>query len=296
MRITEDLFGCTRSDTVQILIQESPAIATDIQSPSACGLADASIQFDITNSGSFDYSLFGQGVSQSGFIDGPARSQLYDFLSAGNYQLYVENNVSGCTTLDPIVIQDDVPFEVTASNLPDCEVDVNLRIAITGLTLPDVVNVYVTDLVGDTILRENNLVVPIQTFPSLVDGLYFVNVEDITNGCIRADTVLIEPLFAGFDDCDPVIIAPNAFSPNGNGQNEEFFIIPNPFIDNFEIFIYSRWGELVFHSTDQSFRWDGIYRNYQLGPGTFAYIIKYTSLEEPELGLRTQYGSVTILR
>ena len=295
--MTETSFGCTQIDTVQFLILETPAINTVTTSPSNCGLSDASISFDITNSGSFDFSLFGDSLSTNGFINGPSTSPLlFDLLPAGNYQLYVENIVSGCTTLDPIVIQDDVPFDVSASNLPECLVDVNLQIAVTGLAIPDVVNVYVSDLIGDTIFTENNLLVPVQQFPMLDSGLYFVAVEDISNNCIRADTVHIEPYLPGVTDCDPLIVAPNAFSPNGNGQNEFFFIIPNPFIDNFEIFIYSRWGELVYYSQDQGFRWNGDFRNDELGPGTFSYVMKFTSLEEPEKGTQTQFGSVTILK
>ena len=53
------------------------------------------------------------------------------------------------------------------------------------------------------------------------------------------------------------ISAPNAFSPNGNSQNENFFVYPNLFIDHFEIFIYTRWGEQIYYSNDKNFIWDG---------------------------------------
>jgi len=99
------------------------------------------------------------------------------------------------------------------------------------------------------------------------------------------------------EDCRPVIHAPNAFSPgNANGINDEFFVFPNDYVDDFEIFIYSRWGELVFHSTVLDFRWNGIYRGTLLPVGTFAYILKFSSTLEPELGTIEQYGSVTLIR
>ena len=98
------------------------------------------------------------------------------------------------------------------------------------------------------------------------------------------------------EDCRPAIHAPNAFSPNGNGTNEEFFVFPNDYVDSFEIFIYSRWGELVFYSDIQDFRWDGIYRGSLLPVGTYAFLLKISSSLEPELGTIEQYGSVTLIR
>ncbi len=297
LTIEEPFFGCTQSDTVQVVILESPAITSFPTAPSNCGANDGTIQFIVDNSGSFVYDISGPSLFDRGTLDGPGgTSPFYSPLSAGNYQLYVENIVSGCTTLDPITIEDDVPFEVSATNLPECLIDVNLSIAVTGLTLPDIVNVYITDLIGDTLVTENNITVPVTRFPRLDSGFYFVNVEDVSNNCTVADTVLIDPYLPGVTDCIPEIIAPNAFSPNGNGFNEEFFIFPNAFVDRFEIFIYSRWGELVFYSDEQTFRWDGVFNGKDLPPGTFAYIMKFTSREEPELGILVQHGAVTIVK
>ncbi len=294
--ITEPFFDCTNSDTVQVEILDSPDITSFPTLPSNCGVDDATIEFLVNASGSYTYTISGPSVNSQGSLDGPANSPLFAPLAAGNYQLRVENLVSGCVTFDPILIADDVPFDVSATNLPECRVDVNLAIGISGLTLPDVVNVYVTDLIGDTVLTQNNIQVPITQFPRLDSGFYFVNVEDVNNNCTRADTVLIDPLFPVGTECVPRIIAPNAFSPNGNGFNEEFFIFPNAFVDRFEIFIYSRWGELIFYDDSQDFRWDGTFNNKELSPSTFAYIMKFTSREEPELGTLVQYGSVTLVK
>ncbi|MEM9338736.1 MAG: PKD domain-containing protein [Bacteroidota bacterium] len=131
----------------------------------------------------------------------------------------------------------------------------------------------------------------ISTDPMLtvsVEGTYEVT---LFNGftCTTDQVVVVE-------DCSPVIFAPNAFSPNGNGQNEEFFVFPNDYVDDFEIFIYSRWGELVFFSNTQDFRWDGTFNGGLLPIGTYAYILKFSSSLEPELGTIEQYGSVTLIR
>lgn len=68
---------------------------------------------------------------------------------------------------------------------------------------------------------------------------------------------------------------PNAFSPNGDGFSERYFIAGLP-VDNCKdsftgIEIYNRWGELVFSSDRRDFAWDG--RNFP--PGTYNYLVKY---------------------
>ena len=121
------------------------------------------------------------------------------------------------------------------------------------------------------------------------EGTYQVRIIDPTIGC-EATSIPVDV------DCEPRINAPNAFSPNNNGENENFFVFPNDFVDNFEIFIYSRWGELVFFSNNIDFRWNGEFQGKLLPEGTYATVIKFTSQDEPELGVIEQYGSVTLIR
>jgi gliding motility-associated-like protein len=52
------------------------------------------------------------------------------------------------------------------------------------------------------------------------------------------------------------VFIPNAFSPDGNGRND-IFKAEGRGVASFEIWIYDRWGDLVFHSTDMSAGWDG---------------------------------------
>ncbi|NQZ74863.1 MAG: gliding motility-associated C-terminal domain-containing protein [Ekhidna sp.] len=108
--------------------------------------------------------------------------------------------------------------------------------------------------------------------------------------CITDQVVVTE-------GCRPTIVAPNAFSPNGNGVNEEFFVFPNEYVDTFIILIYNRWGELIYTSNDKGFRWDGkTSRGALAPPGSYAYVMKFSSSRAPELGTIEQYGSITLLR
>lgn len=109
-------------------------------------------------------------------------------------------------------------------------------------------------------------------------------------GCVRTDTVTI------IESCDPEIIAPNAFAPGSNPPNNTFSVFPNDFVDNFEIFIYTRWGELIYQSNTLEFKWDGTFNGELVPVGTYPYVMKYTSRFEPERGAFEQKGSVTVIR
>jgi gliding motility-associated-like protein len=114
----------------------------------------------------------------------------------------------------------------------------------------------------------------------------------ITNefGCSaeRVDTI-----FVLNPDCDePNIFIPNAFTPNGDGSNDVLFVRSN-IIENMELSIYNRWGELVFRTTDQTEGWDGHYKNQQLAPDVYGFYLRADCFNGMEF---TKKGNVMILR
>ncbi|MGB3467052.1 MAG: gliding motility-associated C-terminal domain-containing protein [Cyclobacteriaceae bacterium] len=98
------------------------------------------------------------------------------------------------------------------------------------------------------------------------------------------------------EDCEPRIDLPNAFSPNGNGQNDVFFAFPNPYVTEFEIHIYNRWGELIFYSMDPNFNWDGNFNNKPVPVDTYAYVIRFESNLDTGRKQTIQRGTVTVVR
>lgn len=76
------------------------------------------------------------------------------------------------------------------------------------------------------------------------------------------------------EDCAYEFYLPNAFTPNGDGLNDVFYLNNTEDIVEFDICIYNRWGELVFHTLDPNFGWDGT-RNGNIVPdGVYNYVIK----------------------
>ncbi len=128
------------------------------------------------------------------------------------------------------------------------------------------------------------------TINATEEGTYQVQISDPMIGCDATS-------FPVNVRCDPRINAPTAFYPESDiTENQNFYVFPNEFIDTFEIFIYSRWGELVFYTDEIDFEWDGEYRDQPLPVGTYAYVMKFTARDEPDLGVIEQYGSVTLIR
>jgi gliding motility-associated-like protein len=133
------------------------------------------------------------------------------------------------------------------------------------------------------------------------EGLYEVLLTNAFS-CVNIDETEV------LNECIPKITAPNVFRPSSGIYNEmapslsnsEFWVI-SKFIedDGFFIFIFNRWGEMVYSSTDRYFKWNGGYNNnagQPLPPGTYSYVIKYVNSFRPDLGAQEQRGGVALLR
>ena len=95
--------------------------------------------------------------------------------------------------------------------------------------------------------------------------LYILNVTDST-GCINSDTV--EVTIRGS------IFVPNTFTPNGDLKNDVFEIIGEN-IKSFELWIYNRWGEEIYHTTDINNFWDGKYLGNKCKIDSYIWVIEY---------------------
>ncbi|MEQ8925836.1 MAG: gliding motility-associated C-terminal domain-containing protein [Fulvivirga sp.] len=119
---------------------------------------------------------------------------------------------------------------------------------------------------------------------------------ELTNffGCVTVAEIGV------IEDCKARINAPNAFSPNGDGINDNFLVFPVLVSEeDFEIFIFNRWGEMVFQSDQLDFEWNGGYNNDESRPltgGTYAYRVNFKSAAKPEEGIKEQRGGVTLIR
>ncbi|HYG16859.1 MAG TPA: PKD domain-containing protein, partial [Bacteroidia bacterium] len=86
---------------------------------------------------------------------------------------------------------------------------------------------------------------------------------------------------------------PNAFTPNEDPLNQEFKISGNYFYTEFEMFVYNRWGELVFYSNNPDFGWKGNYKDRPAPDGVYTYQVRLTSTDRK---IFVYKGTVHLLR
>lgn len=115
-------------------------------------------------------------------------------------------------------------------------------------------------------------------------GLYSITITD-TSGCQAADTILLE------EECLVKVEFPTAFTPNSDGVNDWFHALGGP-ADKFELSVWNRWGEQVFHSEEFTGQWDGSFRGKGQPVGTYVWKARF-SLNEKEL---ERSGNVTLIR
>lgn len=118
---------------------------------------------------------------------------------------------------------------------------------------------------------------PIQVFTSV--GEHIVNLTVLNDQCestISLLTVIIT---------DMAIEAPNVFTPNGDGFNDEFRVYYKS-VKKFSMVVFNRWGRKVYESTNPADGWDGNIGNGLADPGVYFYVIEaegYNPNEKKEL-------------
>ena len=106
-------------------------------------------------------------------------------------------------------------------------------------------------------------------------GIYELTVSD-NLGCEYIATIDV------VEDCSLKIVFPNGVVLNDPNRN--FILYANEYIDDIEVYIYNRWGELIFYCEHENIEprqsfcpWDGQVRGEFVPNGTYAVVVKFTS-------------------
>ena len=89
------------------------------------------------------------------------------------------------------------------------------------------------------------------------------------------------------------LFIPKGFTPNSDGINDQFFVIADWEVDNFEILIFNRGGGLVFKSSDIHQGWDGTDNNVEVSQGVYVYKILYKDQNGNDKIVK---GTLTLIR
>lgn len=94
---------------------------------------------------------------------------------------------------------------------------------------------------------------------------YVVRVSN-SQGCFDTDTINVKVF-----KIDPDLLVPTAFSPDGDGLNDNFkpIVIGMKSLDAFRV--YNRWGQLMFSTTQTGYGWDGNFKGAAQSAGAYVW-------------------------
>lgn len=200
----------------------------------------------------------------------------------GVYQktLTVSTPVANCTSVDSFVLTVAEPFKITAKSN-----DTTIRYGDAINLFADGKDALLWSWTPTTNLREY-FVRQVLAYPK-ENTVYKVIVHD-KYGCFDEAEIRVNVEY------NPKLMLPNAFSPNGDGLNDEFKFV-GVRAERLSIFqVFDRYGTKVFETTDIQKGWDGTYlNNKEAAPGVYYYHIQYFDVRNE---INTIKGDVTLVR
>ncbi len=195
-------------------------------------------------------------------LDGgsPQSSGLFEDVSNGEHTVTVRNTTNGCTS-EPITVFVDaytpISFEVVEGNvIREYVVNASYGIPDYEYAMIKTVEGNPTPVPEDSDFSSNNV------FRITGSGFYAFFVRD-ANGCIVEE--IIE-----FKDVE----IPNFFTPDGDGNNDEWYPRNITLYPNITVDIFDRYQRLIISYKGNQTSWNGGYNNKLLPSGDYWYLVK----------------------
>lgn len=223
---------------------------------------------DTPNSGIIELNANGNGPFQYS-IDGGANfvgTNLFNTLDAGNYSIIVLD-AAGCSfSATESLVQPTSPAASFAYSPFVLDV---LDSEISLLNNSQNATEYLWEITGsNNYLETYTSFEPDHTFPAEIGTYQICLTASNASSCTSQDCVQIQ-----IGD-NSVIYIPNAFTPNDDNNNQYFKPVIRGYDgSNYDMFIFNRWGEMVFESHNLNIGWDGNYDNKPAQDGMYIWKI-----------------------
>jgi gliding motility-associated-like protein len=192
---------------------------------------------------------------------------LQQFKTAGSFQATaIATNSSGCA--------DTASQNLVVHALPTVELPATLiRQAGFPVKLPALYSTGVDKYRWSPVTGLDCIDCPQPEASPKFNTKYAVNFTD-QNGCSNDAEIQIVVLCENAN-----VFVPNTFSPNGDGNNDVFYVRGKGLDRVKTIRIYNRWGEIVFEKkdftpNDASAGWNGQYRGSRAQTGVYIYQVE----------------------
>jgi gliding motility-associated-like protein len=264
---------CSGTDSVQVTIYPK----TPFEFFNEC-MGDTVIVTAWANDGNEPYTYLWQ--PDSVLYSGQGTDSVILFPDSSLWISLTLTNQYGCSTADSIIIQS------TGLSANDFTIQAQQDTVLLGnsteiTVLPTGDFAYSWQPVNAT---GNTLVVTPEQ-----NTVYSVTITD-SLGCSYRKYITIYAIDVICDE--PYIYIPNAFTPNGDGKNDVLYI-RGEYIEQLDLKIFDRWGELVFETDKQAKGWDGTYKGEPVEPAVFVYHVKVKCLGGEEFFKK---GNITVIR
>lgn len=204
--------------------------------------------------------------------------------SAGTYFLRVFNDCNAVEDSMRIIKVNPLPvFTVLKSGIQDTILCKDIPLLLTG---PGGYRTYV----WRSIINGQSVGIgyTIEVSDTLLDTLQLTVVDEV--GCFASRTANIKIV-----DCPPELYIPTAFTPQGDFINDKWKLTGYD-IQKFRLWIYNRWGEMVYYSDDIERPWDGTYKGVMSPSGAYQYVVEYEGDLNGSRISKKRSGSFTLLR
>jgi gliding motility-associated-like protein len=258
--------GCVHRDSITITINPNPVASTPFSIAKICQGDD----LQLTAGGGGTYQWIPAAGLSSDIIANPIASP-----SDTTQYMVVVTNTFDCTDTAQVLV--NVVEAPHADAGPDRTIIKDNSTQLTGSVSGQNVSFSwspVSNMTNDQTLQ------PIVTPPSDIDYVLTVTSNE---GCgISTDTAHV---FVYAD-----VFIPTAFSPNGDGKNDTWYVPVLNAFSVFEVSVFNRYGQLVFHTRNANQPWDGKYRGSSLPVGVYVYMISIKDVK------RLFKGTLTLVR
>jgi len=253
-------FGCTSNLDKNITIVALP-IANFTTDKTAC-LGDVIPFTDLSISTTTALQSWEWNLGDGTIMDVQNPSHKYEYAQTFDVTLSVVS-VEGCkhdtTIVNAVEVFNNPIADFSASAFAATELtsEIEFYNSSSGAV------VYTWDFDNGIVLTNENPIIDFEEAGNYEVILHVVSAEGCESEMIK--NVNIYPEYT--------LYAPNAFTPNGDGNNDVFLAEGNG-VTSFEMQVFDRWGGLVFESSDIEYGWDGLDASAtKVGTGTYMYHI-----------------------
>ncbi|MBN3522076.1 gliding motility-associated C-terminal domain-containing protein [Algoriphagus lutimaris] len=185
----------------------------------------------------------------------------------GTYEALLRN-ASGCDLgrASGVVVKSTIIPPVLPESITICAAE-----GVTESIAPGDYDNYSWILEGEEVSQDSE-------FTPTLPGTYTLTVSDNV-GCEYIATMEV------IEDCSLKISFPNGVVLDDPNRN--FILFANEYIDFVEVYIYNRWGELIFYCEHENLEsgqpfcpWDGQLNGKYVPNGTYAVVVKLTSEDQ----------------